>query len=147
MNILRSLSRLLGGSPADPIVVKIIDTQSDPQRPDLIEVTVDGLDEAKDTAVWLTKGVYRTQPATAVLLKDCTDDHLTNILLNKPNLSADYRRVIEALLTDRGVTIPVASLAAVATATPVPFTQFVGATFVADPTDADSPVDDLNKIS
>jgi hypothetical protein len=74
-------------------------------RADLIEIRVNGLDEAKKNAVWLTKGQDRTQPATAVKLVDCTTDHLKNIVTNKPNLSADYRRVIEAILEDRGETL------------------------------------------
>lgn len=70
--------------------------------PDLIEIKVDGLAQAKANATWLTKGIDRRQPTTAVLLVDCTTDHLKNIVANKPNLSADYRRVIESILEDRG---------------------------------------------
>ena len=70
--------------------------------PDLIEIKVDGLDQAKANATWLTKGIDRRQPTTAVKLVDCTTDHLKNIVANKPNLSADYRRVIESILEDRG---------------------------------------------
>ncbi len=118
-----------------PITVTIVDpTSANPNRPDLVEPTVDGIAAAKDAATWLTKGVNRNTPATAVLLKDCTDDHLTHILLNKPNLSADYRRVIESLLTDRGVTIPtVPPPAPVQTA---PATKH----------DPNAPVSDLNQI-
>lgn len=78
-------------------------------RADLIEIKVNGLAAAKQNAVWLTKGLDRTQPATAVLLTDCTSDHLKNIVANKPNLSPDYRRVIESILEDRGETLPDAS--------------------------------------
>lgn len=94
---------------ADPITVRVPDPNFDPttsSRQELVDTTVDGLDAAKAVATWMSKGKDRTQPVTFMLLKDCTDDHLTNILLNKPNLSADYRRVIESLLTDRGVAIP-----------------------------------------
>ena len=56
--------------------------------------------------MWLTKGRDRTQPATAVRLVDCTSDHLKNIVLNKPDLSDDYLRVIESILEDRGETLP-----------------------------------------
>lgn len=99
-------------APADPVVIKTVDPNSpNPQRPDLIDITVDGLDEAKETATWLTKGEFHNEPAHTVLLKDCTDAHLSNILLNKPNLSADYRRVIESMLQDRGVAVPVAPAA------------------------------------
>jgi hypothetical protein len=73
---------------------------------DLIEIRVNGMDEAKKYAVWLTKGQDRTQPATPVLLADCTSDHLKNIVANKPSLSADYRRIIESILEDRGETLP-----------------------------------------
>jgi hypothetical protein len=69
---------------------------------DLIEIRVNGIDEAKKNAVWLTKGQDRTQPATAVKLVDCTSDHLRNIVANKPGLSVGYRRIIEAILEDRG---------------------------------------------
>jgi hypothetical protein len=74
-------------------------------RADLIEIKVNGIDDAKEQAVWLTKGLDRSQPATAVRLIDCTSDHLKNIVANKPNLSPDYRRVIEAILEDRGEAI------------------------------------------
>jgi len=76
-----------------------------PVRADLIEVKVNGMAAAKANAVWLTKGLDRTQPATAVLLVDCTSDHLQNILANKPNLSDDYRRVITSILEDRGIVV------------------------------------------
>jgi hypothetical protein len=75
--------------------------------PDLITIKVDGLAAAKASATWLTKGIDRRQPTTAVLLVDCTTDHLKNIVANKPNLSADYRRVIESILEDRGETLDV----------------------------------------
>jgi hypothetical protein len=75
-------------------------------RADLITIKVNGIDQAKQNAVWLTKGQDRTQPATAVRLVDCTSDHLKAIVLNKPDLSADYLRVIEAILEDRGETLP-----------------------------------------
>ena len=74
-------------------------------RADLIEIKVNGLDAAKQNAVWLTKGLDRTT-ATCVRLMDCTSDHLKNIVTNKPDLSADYLRVIEAILEDRGETLP-----------------------------------------
>src|SRR5271168_2644940 len=74
-------------------------------RADLIEIKVNGIDAAKANAVWLTKGLDRSA-ATCVLLVDCTTDHLKNIVLNKPDLSADYLRVIEAILEDRGETLP-----------------------------------------
>jgi hypothetical protein len=74
-------------------------------RADLIEIKVNGIDAAKAAAVWLTKGLDRG-PATCVLLTDCTTDHLKNIVVNKPDLSADYLRVIEAILADRGETLP-----------------------------------------
>jgi hypothetical protein len=75
-------------------------------RAELFNIKVVGLDDAKKYAVWLTKGLDRTQPATAVRLVDCTSDHLKNIVLNKPNLSPDYLRVIESILEDRGETLP-----------------------------------------
>lgn len=77
-----------------------------PQRADLIEIKVNGLEAAKQNAVWLTKGLDRTQPATAVLLADCTSDHLKNIVLNKPDLTEDYLRIIESILEDRGELLP-----------------------------------------
>ena len=75
-------------------------------RADLITIKVNGIAEAKANAVWLTKGQDRTQPATAVRLVDCTSDHLKNIVANKPDLSADYLRVIESILEDRGEALP-----------------------------------------
>jgi hypothetical protein len=75
-------------------------------RVDLVTIKVNGMTEAKANAVWLTKGKDRTQPATAVRLVDCTSDHLKNILINKPDLSDDYRRVIESILEDRGEILP-----------------------------------------
>ena len=75
-------------------------------RADLVTIKVNGLDQAKQNAVWLTKGQDRTQPATAVRLVDCTSDHLKNIVLNKPDLTPDYLRVIESILEDRGETLP-----------------------------------------
>src|ERR1700676_1127724 len=75
-------------------------------RADLVTIKVNGLDQAKQNAVWLTKGQDRTQPATAVRLVDCTSDHLKNIVLNKPDLTEDYLRVIESILEDRGETLP-----------------------------------------
>lgn len=95
---------------ADPITVRIPDPNFDPTtqtRQELVDSTVNGLDAAKAVATWMSKGKDRTQPVTFMLLKDCTTDHLKNIILNKPNLSADYKRVIESLLTDRGETLPV----------------------------------------
>lgn len=86
----------------DPLVLQVRPAT----RADLIEIKVDGLDAAKQNAVWLTKGVDRSQPATAVRLVDCTSDHLKNIVVNKPGLSPDYRRVIESILEDRGETLP-----------------------------------------
>jgi hypothetical protein len=74
-------------------------------RADLIEIRVNGIDDAKANAVWLTKGLDRG-PATAVRLVDLTSDHLKNIVQNKPNLSPDYLRVITAILEDRGETLP-----------------------------------------
>jgi hypothetical protein len=79
-----------------------------PVTPELITISVNGIEQAKQYAVWLTKGKDRTQPTTAVRLVDCTSDHLKNIVANKPNLSADYRRIIESILEDRGETLPVA---------------------------------------
>jgi hypothetical protein len=75
-------------------------------RTELLTIKVAGLDQAKQYAVWLTKGKDRSQPATAVRLADCTTDHLKNIVLNKPDLSDDYLRVIESILEDRGETLP-----------------------------------------
>src|SRR5277367_5121598 len=75
-------------------------------RADLITIKVNGITEAKANAVWLTKGQDRMQPATAVRLVDCTSDHLKNIVANKPDLSADYLRVIESILEDRGEALP-----------------------------------------
>ena len=77
-------------------------------RADLIEIKVNGLAAAKASAVWLTKGLDRG-PATCVLLTDCTSDHLKNIVQNKPDLSDDYRRVIESILEDRGEALPTAT--------------------------------------
>lgn len=74
-------------------------------RVELLTIKVAGLDQAKQYAVWLTKGKDRTQPATAVRLVDCTSEHLKNIVLNKPDLSGDYLRVIESILEDRGETL------------------------------------------
>jgi len=74
-------------------------------RADLIEVKVNGIAAAKANAVWLTKGLDRG-PATCVLLVDLTSDHLKNIVQNKPDLSADYLRVIESILEDRGEALP-----------------------------------------
>ena len=85
---------------ADPIEIRTFDHQG------LSIITVDGLDAAKAQAQWLTKGKDRTQSATAVLLKDCTTDHLINIVANKPNLSADYHRIIESILEDRNESLP-----------------------------------------
>ena len=73
---------------------------------DLIEIKVNGMDEAKKNAVWLTKGLDRSQPAFVIHLVQCTSTHLKNIVLNKPNLSSDYRRIIELILEDRGDQIP-----------------------------------------
>ena len=129
-----AVSAILSPAPANPIVIKVLDPQDTTGRPSLVDATVNGLAEAKDSAVWITKGVDRRSPAL-VLLKDCTSDHLKNILLNKPNLSADYRRVIESLLQDRGHAIPVPSAAITVAA---PAAQQVQ--------DLDGPVDDLNKI-
>ena len=125
MNFLQNIKGILAGitafgnsalNPVDPYTIKVIDAQSpNHQRPDLIDTTVNSLEAAKDAAVWLTKGSTGNQPAVAVLLKDCTSDHLQNILDNKPNLSADYRRVIHALLKDRAmaaVTDPASYIAA-----------------------------------
>lgn len=74
-------------------------------RADLIEIKVNGIDAAKQNAVWLTKGLDRTT-ATCVRLMDCTSDHLKNIVANKPDLTPSYLRVIEAILEDRGETLP-----------------------------------------
>ena len=74
-------------------------------RADLLEIRVNGLDAAKQNAVWLTKGLDRG-PATCVRLVDCTTDHLKNIVLNKPDLTPDYLRIIESILEDRGETLP-----------------------------------------
>jgi hypothetical protein len=75
-------------------------------RAELIEIKVNGLDAAKQNAVWLTKGIDRTNPTTAVRLMDCTSDHLKNIVANKPDLTADYLRIIESILQDRGESLP-----------------------------------------
>jgi hypothetical protein len=93
---LQQVSVVLSPTPA----VVVVPGQN--TRADLIEIKVNGIDDAKEQAVWLTKGLDRSQPATAVRLIDCTSDHLKNIVMNKPNLSADYRHVIEAILEDRG---------------------------------------------
>jgi hypothetical protein len=93
------------GAPASDALVVSPGTPVSP-RADLIEIKVNGLDQAKQNAVWLTKGLDRSQPAVAVRLTDCTSDHLKNIVVNKPNLSPDYRRVIEAILEERGETLP-----------------------------------------
>ena len=122
---------------ADPVTVRIVDPNDQSLRPALIDTTVNSLAEAKDVAVWLTKGKDHTQPAAAMLLKDCTTDHLKNIILNKPNLSADYKRVIESLLTDRGETLPVVS------PTPAPSTA---APLPTNPRDPNAPISDLNQI-
>jgi hypothetical protein len=74
---------------------------SQPSGIDPIEITVNGLDQAKQNAIWLTKGLDRTK-TTAVRLIDCTSDHLNNILRNKPNLSMSYHRVISSILESRG---------------------------------------------
>lgn len=87
-------------SMADPIEIRTFDHQG------LSIINVDGLDAAKAQAQWLTKGKDRTQPATSMLLKDCTTDHLINIVANKPNLSADYLRIIESILEDRNESLP-----------------------------------------
>ena len=85
---------------ADPIEIRTFDQNG------LNVITVDGLAAAKAQAQWLTKGKDRTQSATAVLLKDCTSDHLINIVANKPNLSADYHRIIVSVLEDRNESLP-----------------------------------------
>lgn len=90
--------------------------------PDLIEIRVNGLDAAKQHAVWLTKGTDRTQRATCVRLADCTSDHLKAIVANKPGLSADYHRVIESILEDRGDTL---SPADPTQPDPAPFAPFL----------------------
>lgn len=76
-------------------------------RADLVEIRVDGIAQAKEHAVWLTKGIDHGQPVAVVRLIDCTSDHLKNIVLNKPNLSPDYRRVIDSILEDRGEALPI----------------------------------------
>jgi hypothetical protein len=129
MNILQNIKGILAGitafgnsalNPVDPYIIKVIDAQSpNPQRPDLIETTVNSLEAAKAAAVWLTKGSTGNQPATAVLLKDCTSDHLKNILINKPNLSMDYYCVIEALLKDRGEALPLPGSPLVPSSAPI----------------------------
>ena len=97
---------ILATSKTDTLDAAVAGFTSGSGRVDLVTIKVNGLDEAKQNAVWLTKGKDRTQPATAVRLADCTSDHLKNILINKPDLSDDYRRVIESLLEDRGETLP-----------------------------------------
>jgi hypothetical protein len=91
--------------PTDTLDQAVAALTSGNGRADLITIKVNGIDQAKQYAVWLTKGQDRTQPATAVRLVDCTSDHLKNIVLNKPDLSADYLRVIESILEDRGETL------------------------------------------
>jgi hypothetical protein len=88
-------------------IVPAVQSDAPSGRADLVEVKVNGLDQAKQVAVWLTKGLDRTQPASAVRLVDCTSDHLKNIVANKPNLSPDYLRVIDSILADRGDTLDV----------------------------------------
>jgi hypothetical protein len=95
--IKQALNVLTSGSAAGTAPATIRGT-----RADLLEIKVNGLDAAKQNAVWLTKGRDGTQPATAVRLVDCTSDHLRNIVENKPDLTADYLRVIESILADRG---------------------------------------------
>lgn len=80
--------------------IRVVDVNSAASRPELVDATVYSLAQAKQSAVWLTKGIDRDQPAVPVLLKDCTPDHLRAILATKQNLSADYRSIIEALLAD-----------------------------------------------
>jgi hypothetical protein len=101
-------------APPSTAIVPAVQSDAAPDQPsgraDLIEIKVNGLDSAKQYAVWLTKGLDRTQSATAVRLLDCTSDHLKNIVANKPNLSADYLRVIESILEDRGEALDSADL-------------------------------------
>jgi hypothetical protein len=108
-----SIRKLLSGSSTTPSTTLSTTTSAAAVAPatvqgvraDLIEIKVNGIDDAKEYAVWLTKGLDRG-PATAVRLIDLTSDHLKNIVQNKPNLSPDYLRVITAILEDRGETLP-----------------------------------------
>ena len=78
-------------------IVRAFDPRDTSARPRVFS----SLESAKQKAVWITRGVNGDQPATPVLLGDCTTTHLRAILANKPLLSDDYRTIIEAILKDR----------------------------------------------
>lgn len=106
--LVADIKSLTAPDTAAPTAISV-DAAPAPVRADLIEIKVNGLDQAKQSAVWLTKGLDRSQPAVAVRLTDCTSDHLKNIVATKPNLSPDYLRVIVAILEERGESLPDAS--------------------------------------
>lgn len=69
------------------------------------------LSELKEKMLWGTYGPEGAKhPLKVVLLKDCSSDHLKNILLERVRFGGTFLRqmaeVIESLLTDRGEEIP-----------------------------------------
>lgn len=65
---------------------------------DEIEGNIEGF---KEVLIWGTCGKEGGDTYRTVLLKDCSDAHLENILVTQPHINMLYKRVILELLKDR----------------------------------------------
>ena len=59
---------------------------------------VDSIEEKAENFIWGCRGVDGNDPLKYVLLKDCSKEHLQNILKNVPNIHEETEEVIKYLL-------------------------------------------------
>jgi len=59
---------------------------------------VDSIEEKAENFIWGQRGPLGDQPLKYVLLKDCSKEHLQNILKNVPNIHEETEEVIQYLL-------------------------------------------------
>lgn len=59
---------------------------------------VDSIEEKAENFIWGQRGPLGDQPLKYVLLKDCSKEHLQNILNNVPNIHEETEEVIKYLL-------------------------------------------------
>ena len=59
---------------------------------------VDSIEEKAENFIWGQRGPLGDQPLKYVFLKDCSKEHLQNILKNVPNIHEETEEVIKYLL-------------------------------------------------
>jgi hypothetical protein len=62
---------------------------------------VDSIEVKAENFIWGTNGVDSKQKKRYVLLKDCSLDHLKNIIANVPSIHEETREVIEYLISQK----------------------------------------------